>query len=118
MKPLDDAPEALAVIHLDEMRHFMRDDVIDHRVRREDQPPGERKISVARAAAPAADRVAHGHTLHLALDQYGHFLGAGGEFAFGKAAQEIARPPRQESAIAGDADLAIFDPGRPFPANR
>jgi hypothetical protein len=35
-----DAPEPRRVVHLDEMRHFMGGEIVQHVGRREDQPPG------------------------------------------------------------------------------
>ncbi len=35
----DDPPEPCRMIHLDEMRHFMGGEVIQHERRRQDQPP-------------------------------------------------------------------------------
>ena len=36
---IDQPPEPRRVIHLDEMRHFMRGEIIQHERRRQDQPP-------------------------------------------------------------------------------
>src|SRR5215813_4408220 len=55
---LDEAPEADAVIHLGEMRHLMCDDIVEHRLGREDEAPREGEIAGRRAAAPAAPGVA------------------------------------------------------------
>src|SRR5262245_14011479 len=35
----DHAPEPRRVVHLDEVRHFMRGEIVQHEGRREDQPP-------------------------------------------------------------------------------
>ena len=40
-KLVDDPPEFRRMVHLLEMRHFMRSEIVQHVGRREDQPPGE-----------------------------------------------------------------------------
>ena len=47
------APEALRMVHLDEMRHFVRDHVIDESQRHLNQAPVEMNAAAAVATAPA-----------------------------------------------------------------
>ena len=54
----DQRVEIRAVIEVDEMRHLMRDGGAAHEVGREDQPPAVADRALARAAAPARDRIA------------------------------------------------------------
>ena len=41
--PIDHAPEPCGMVHLDQMRDFMRGEIIEHIGWREDQPPGKRQ---------------------------------------------------------------------------
>ena len=59
-------PEARAVIHLPQMRHFMRHHIIQHKIRRQDQPPGKRQRARRRTGAPAAGGIAHRDARRLA----------------------------------------------------
>ena len=38
-KALDQPPKPGGMIHLDEMRHFMSGEIVEHKARREDKPP-------------------------------------------------------------------------------
>src|SRR5882672_737383 len=49
----DQVPESSRVVHLDKMGKFVRDDVIDRRLRRLDQPPVEPDLAFDVATAPA-----------------------------------------------------------------
>src|SRR3954468_10313752 len=53
---VDEAPEARAVIHLDEMGDLMRDDIVQYWLGGEDEPPGEGERPAGRATPPAALR--------------------------------------------------------------
>src|SRR5579862_6912901 len=113
VKPLDHAPEPGAVVHLDEMRHLMRDDVVEHGLGYEDEPPREGEIAGARAAAPARRRIAHADAAHLLPDRFGETMRPLGQLALRQIAQEIAHPARQKVDAAGNANLARLDPGGP-----
>ena len=39
----DDPPEPRRMVHLDQMRDLMRGEIVQHKGRREDQPPGKRQ---------------------------------------------------------------------------
>jgi hypothetical protein len=53
---LDGLPEARAVVHFAQVRELVRDDVIDDRQRKVNQPPVEPDAAVARATPPACRR--------------------------------------------------------------
>src|SRR5687768_2292636 len=65
---LDKTPEADTMVEVDEMRHLVRDDVIEDTLGREDQAPGKGEAPLGAAASPAARRVADRHPRHLAAD--------------------------------------------------
>ena len=109
VEALDDAPEARPVVHLGEVRHLVRDDVVDHRFRREDQPPAERQIALARTAAPAALGIAHRDPVHRLADPGGMVAGAVRQFAAGEMSEMVAHPPRQVRRVAAHPDLAVAD---------
>src|SRR5882762_8013767 len=61
--PEDRAPEALRMIHLDEMRDLVRRQIVEHEGRRQDEAPGVGQHAGRRARAPAARLVADRHAL-------------------------------------------------------
>ena len=89
-QPLHQPPEARRVIHLDEMRHFVRGEIIQHDAGRQDEPPGKRQHAGGRAGTPAARLIAHGDPLDGDAEFGGKPPALGLEFAPGFAAQEIA----------------------------
>src|SRR6516164_7892790 len=68
---LDQTPKARPVVHLGEMGYFKGNDIVNDPLRRENQPPAERKIAPTRAAAPTAPRVAHPDLRYVAADPGG-----------------------------------------------
>src|SRR5690606_37956796 len=54
-------PELRPVVHLLAVRDLVRDEVIHHLVRREQQPPGEHQLAVGAAAAPAGAGIEDAH---------------------------------------------------------
>src|SRR5262245_43971636 len=58
-RSLDEFPEAGPVIHLGEMGNLVRREIVQHKGRRENEPPGERQGAAGRAGAPARALVAH-----------------------------------------------------------
>src|SRR3981081_160188 len=56
--PVDHAPESRRMVHLDQMRHFMRGEIVQHEGWSEDQPPGERQRASGSARTPAAPLIA------------------------------------------------------------
>src|SRR6476646_2134742 len=62
------APKTRPVVHLGEMGHLVRDDVVYDRLGREDEPPAEREVTPAGAAPPSALRIAYADPRRLAFD--------------------------------------------------
>src|SRR5204862_1484906 len=56
---LDELPEALGVVHDVQVRHLVLDDVGQHWLRRQQQPPAEAHRTGRGAAGPPAGRVAY-----------------------------------------------------------
>jgi len=94
------------VVHLGEMRHLMGDDIVDDPLGRENQPPAERKIAPARAAAPAAPRIAHRDLRYVAADSGGKRTRPEGELVTRLRYQEIADAPREMHWLAAHTNLA------------
>ena len=65
---LHQAPKARPVVHLREMRHLMRDDIVDDRFGRKNEPPAEREITPAGTASPSAFRITYPDPRQLASD--------------------------------------------------
>ena len=61
----DHFPEPRRMIHLDQMRHLVRGEIIEHVWRRENEPPGERHGTRRGAGAPAAGLIADRQPLYL-----------------------------------------------------
>src|SRR4029077_4447382 len=59
----DHAPKPRRMVHLDQMRHFMRGEIVQYVRRRKDQPPGKRQRSGRGAGTPAARLIADRHPL-------------------------------------------------------
>src|SRR5215813_8785213 len=64
-------PEARPVVELLEVRHFVRDHVVEHGARRQDQAPREGQMAARRAAAPAALGIADGDAGDAPPDRLG-----------------------------------------------
>ena len=97
------------MVHFDEMRHLVGDDIVEHRLRGEDQPPAEGEVSLSRAAAPPALRIAYGDPRHSATDPCGQTKSTRRQYVTRREDEVVAHPPRQMSRIAADPDLAIDD---------
>src|SRR5258707_12941102 len=50
------------------MRHLVGDDIVEHRLGREDQPPAEGEVAASRTASPAALRIAYSDSRHVVPD--------------------------------------------------
>ena len=87
---VDQPPEPRRVVHLDQMRHLMHGEIVQHERRREDQPPGVRQHAGGRARAPAARLVAHRDALDGDAELLGGAAARGFEIAQRLAAKEIA----------------------------
>src|SRR6516165_1121149 len=106
---LHQPPKARPVVHLGEMRHLMRDDVVEHRLGSKNQPPAEREVSPSRAAPPSTLCIAYIDPRHAAPDPCGELARPPGEFVPSHRHQIIPDPARQMRRIATNADLAIDD---------
>ena len=63
--PRDHFPESRGMIHLHQMRHFVRGQIVQHVGRRENQAPRERQGTRRRAGTSAARLIADRQPLHL-----------------------------------------------------
>src|SRR5580704_181509 len=63
-------PEPRRVVHLDEMRHFVGGEIVEHEGRGEDQPPGERQRAGGGAGTPAARLVADRNPLDANAERF------------------------------------------------
>src|SRR5712671_4565406 len=99
-----DAPEPRRVVHLDEMRHLMGGEVIEHEGRREDQPPGERQRARRGARTPAARLVADRHPPHPDAEFPGVYLRGLLQILACLALEEIMDAPLGVFGIAGNAE--------------
>ena len=68
---LEQAPERLPVTRLAEMAKLVDDDVLEHFVGPEEEPPREGEIAAARARPPARARVADSDRLVLVAEPPG-----------------------------------------------
>src|SRR5690242_16430024 len=95
------------------MRDLMRDHVIHHVTRREDEAPGEGEHAVGRAASPPALGVAQDDALHVLAE----LLGLGSRARFDLAPrfqlQPVGDPARDMLLMPGDVDLLLFAPHHP-----
>lgn len=56
---LDNAPEALRVVHLEQVRQFVHHDVVDDVLRCLNQPPAQPDLPLVVTAAPLGARIGH-----------------------------------------------------------
>src|SRR5262245_39263305 len=103
-QPLDKTPKPRSVVHLDQMRHLMGNDMVQYRFWDEDQPPTEREVAVTGAAAPTARCVAHVYPFHLAADLCGQPPRPGHELVPRRDDEMVANPARQMCRIAANPD--------------
>ena len=88
------------------MRHY----IIQHPVRREDQAPIERQITVRRTAAPTAALVAHRDLAEGASQKTRLVLDCGCDRRTRLAAQPVLQPPGEMFGAAGDDDAIHIPP--------
>src|ERR1700686_2613687 len=91
------------------MRHLVGDDIVEHRLGREDQPPAEREIAACRAASPAALRIAHSDSRHVVPDPCGEPTRPASELTLRLRHEVITDAARQMHWIAPHADFAVDD---------
>src|SRR5258708_29903801 len=106
---LDEPPEARPVVHFGEMSDLVGDDVIEHRLRRENEAPGEGERPGRRTTAPAAPGVSHADPRDAPVDPGGERARSSPEFLARQRDEMIAHPPRDMRRRADDADFAIAD---------
>src|SRR5580692_2748843 len=106
-EPLYQPPEARRMVHLDEVRHLVRGEIIEYVARRQNEPPRERQHAGGRARAPAARLIAHCYTFDGDAESLGKFQARGFELAPGLAAQVIADAPVEMRRVAGDAQQSL-----------
>src|SRR3954470_18742043 len=104
---VDDAPEAVRVVHLLEMRHLVRGEVIEHEGRGEDQAPGEAQATLGRARAPAALRVAYGEPSGRNAERRGRADDRLGKVAPRFPLEEFLYAARDMGRLSGDRDDRI-----------
>src|SRR5690606_25471166 len=92
------------------MGDLVRDHVIHHVARREDQAPGEGEHAVCRAAAPAALGVAQDDALDALADLLGLGPGARLDLAARLELQPIRDAARDVVLVPGDVDLLVLAP--------
>src|SRR4051794_15629871 len=100
---VDQPPEPRRVVHLDQMRHLMDGEIIQHEWRGENQPPGIRQHASGRARAPAARLVAHRDTLDSNAELLGGAAARNVEIAQGLATEEVADATVDMRSFACDA---------------
>ncbi len=104
------SPECRAMIHMPQMRHFMRHHIILHKTRRHDQPPAKHQHPIRRAAPPPAFGVFHRHPprRHPGHGRLQPHLSRQPPLRL--RAQKIMHPPRQKRRIARHMQRAIRQP--------
>ena len=100
-------PEPRRVVHLDQMRHLVDGEIVQHERRREDEPPGIRQHAGGRARAPAARLVAHRDALDGDAELLGGAAARRFEIAQRLAAEEIADAAVDVRRLAGDAEQRL-----------
>ncbi|MPL74176.1 hypothetical protein SDC9_19986 [bioreactor metagenome] len=105
-------PEGGRVVHLREMRHLMCRDIVEHRRRRHDQPPGIGERAVGRAGAPARAGVAQGDAAEGSAQHRGVALGRGLQAQPRAMAQEGLEPRRQPILARRHDQPPGFEPRR------
>src|ERR1700722_9232256 len=102
------------MIHVDDMRHFMRGEIVEHERRRENQAPREIEPAGRGARPPAAHRVAQHHAARLDAELLGMPRHRSFEILARLALEEIGDATRYMRPLAGNADersaLARFEP--------
>ena len=81
------------------MRHLVRHNVLEHRLGGENQSPAEREVSLSRAAAPSAPRIADTDPGHFAPDARRQSMRATRDFGLCPCNQMSTDPTRQTQRI-------------------
>ena len=91
------------------MRHLVRDDVVDDRFGRKNEPPAEREITPAGAAPPSALRIAYADPRQLASDPRREGPRPVGEFGARHSDEVITDAALDMRGIAAHPDLSVTD---------
>src|SRR5262245_4314842 len=67
---LDQTPEARPMIHMAEMSHLMRSEIVEHKRGREHETPGEGERAAGRAGSPARGLIAHENSLRREIESF------------------------------------------------
>src|SRR5579872_3940555 len=100
---IDQPPETPRMIHLDQMRDFMRCEIVEHERWRENKPPRIGQDAGGRARAPAAGLTADRHTLDFYTELSGGAAAGGFQISFGFALEKIGDAARHMRLLTGDA---------------
>jgi len=106
---LHQAPKSQPVVHLGEMRHLVRDDIVDDRLGRKDEPPAEREVPPAGAASPSALRITYGDPRQLASDSRREGTRPVGELDTRHRHEVITDAALEMCRITAHSDLAFTD---------
>src|SRR5271168_3180662 len=109
---LHQAPKSQPVVHLGEMRHLVRDDIVDDRLGRKDEPPAEREVPPAGAASPSALRITYGDPRQLASDSRREGTRPVGELDTRHRHEVITDTALDMREIAAHPDLSVTDSHR------
>src|SRR5579884_690523 len=100
----DQCPESPRMIHFDEVRHFVRGQIVENEWRRQNEPPGIRQHAGARARAPATRLIADGYAFDGDAELRRRLAARGVEITLGLALEKIAEAARKMRLFAGNAD--------------
>ena len=97
------------MVHLDEMCHLVRNDIVDDPFGRKEQSPAECEIALSGTAAPAALCVTHRNLRHAPVDASRNPPCSSSELPPRNPNQMVADPVRDIRAISAHPNLAITD---------
>jgi len=97
------------MVHLDEMCHLVRNDIVDDPFGRKEQSPAEREIAPSGTAAPPALCVTHRDPRHASTDASRNPPCSSSELPPRHSSQMVADPARDMRAISAHPKLAITD---------
>src|SRR5690242_19382933 len=100
------------MVHLGEMGHLMRYEVMEDRLRRQDDPPRKGEAAGSGATPPTAFHLPNGYPGDGLADRGGELSRPLGELAPGDHLQKVADAAGNMGGIAHDPDLVLFDPDR------
>src|ERR1700735_4514465 len=104
MEAARELPEQRRMIHVRDMRHLVRGEIIEHERRRENETPGEIEPAGRRPRAPAAYRIAQREAAGLDAKLRGMPGDGGLEVLARLALEEIGDATRHVRQLGGNAD--------------